>query len=93
VPGQVGRSLRRVESRAKVTGSVEYVHNLELPGMLHGKIFRSTIPHARLEHIDAGAASAAPGVERVITGRDVLSIIPDPYYGTAFHDLPILALF
>jgi CO/xanthine dehydrogenase Mo-binding subunit len=92
VPGKAGRSLRRVESQAKVTGSVEYVHNLEVPGMLHGKIFRSTIPHARLKRIDVGAASAAPGVERVITWRDVLSIIPDPYYGPAFHDQPILAL-
>ena len=32
--GQVGRSIPRLEATAKVTGRVEYVHNLRLPGML-----------------------------------------------------------
>jgi CO/xanthine dehydrogenase Mo-binding subunit len=31
--GQIGRSLPRLESRAKVTGTAEYIHNLRLPGM------------------------------------------------------------
>src|SRR5262245_59421781 len=30
--GQVKRSVRRLESRAKVDGSAEYIHNLTLPG-------------------------------------------------------------
>ena len=33
-----------------------------------------------------------PGVHRVVTGEDVRGIIPEPYYGPAFHDQPILAL-
>ena len=33
-----------------------------------------------------------PGVHAVITGDDILRLIPDPYYGPAFHDQPILAL-
>ena len=32
--GQIGRSLPRVEARAKVTGAAEYIRNLRLPGML-----------------------------------------------------------
>ena len=35
--GQIGRSLQRIEARAKVTGRAEYIHNLRLPGMLHAK--------------------------------------------------------
>lgn len=90
--GSVGEPLRRVESRAKVTGTVDYIHNLELPGMLHAKIFRSTVPHGLIRSIEVDAAAAAPGVEHVITVQDVIKIIPDPYYGPAFHDQPILAL-
>ncbi len=41
---QVGRAIPRLESWQKVTGRAEYVHNLRLPGMLYGKIFRSTVP-------------------------------------------------
>ncbi len=46
--GQVGRSLPRLEAHEKVTGRTEYVHNLRLPGMLYGKIFRSTVAHGRI---------------------------------------------
>jgi CO/xanthine dehydrogenase Mo-binding subunit len=89
---QIGRSPPRVEARAKVTGTVEYIHNLRLPRMLYGKISRSTIPHGRILRIDTAAAAALPGVARIVTGEDVRAIIPEPYFGPAFHDQPILAL-
>jgi CO/xanthine dehydrogenase Mo-binding subunit len=50
---QVGRSIPRLESWLKVTGRAEYVHNLRLPGMLYGKIWRSTVAHGRIKRIDA----------------------------------------
>jgi CO/xanthine dehydrogenase Mo-binding subunit len=89
---QVGRSVPRLESWLKVTGRAEYVHNLRLPGMLYGKIFRSTVAHGRIRRIDVSAAQALGGVHRVVTGEDVRKLIPEPYYGPAFHDQPILAL-
>jgi CO/xanthine dehydrogenase Mo-binding subunit len=91
-PVQVRRSVRRLEGRAKVDGSAEYIFNLNLPGMLYGKIARSSIPHGRIVSIDATAALALEGVHAVITGDDVRRLIPNPYYGPAFHDQPILAL-
>src|SRR5690349_12594723 len=89
---QIRRSVRRLESRAKVDGSAEYIYNLRLPGMLHGKIFRSSVAHGRILSIDTSAAMALEGVEAVITGKDVCTVIPDPYHGPAFLDQPILAL-
>lgn len=89
---QVGRSLGRLEARSKVTGRAEYIHNLVLPRMLHAKILRSPVAHAHLRGIDTSAARAMPGVHAVITSEDVLRIIPEPYFGPAFHDQPILAI-
>jgi CO/xanthine dehydrogenase Mo-binding subunit len=89
---QVGRSVPRLESWLKVTGRAEYVHNLRLPGMLYGKIFRSTVAHGRIKRVDVAAAQALAGVYRVVTAEEVKSVIPEPYYGPAFHDQPILAL-
>ena len=89
---QVGRSVPRLESWLKVTGRAEYVHNLRLPGMLYGKIFRSTVAHGRIRRIDVSAAQAVGGVYRVVTGEDVRKLVAEPYYGPAFHDQPILAL-
>ena len=90
--GQIGRSVPRLEGREKVTGRAEYTHLMRLPGMLHGKIFRSTVAHGRIKSIDTSAAKTMPGVFRVITSDDVRKVIPDPYYGPAFHDQPILAI-
>src|SRR5437660_449455 len=92
VGAQVGRSLPRLEARAKVTGRAEYTHTMRLPGMLHGKIFRSTVAHGRIKSIDISAAKEMPGVYRVLTADDVRKVIPAPYYGPAFHDQPILAI-
>src|SRR6516164_4097169 len=92
VGGQVGRSLPRIEARDKITGRAEYTHTLRLPGMLYGKIFRSTLAHGRIGSIDTGAAKKFPGVYRVVTADDIRKVIPDPYYGPAFHDQPILAI-
>jgi CO/xanthine dehydrogenase Mo-binding subunit len=89
---QVGRSIPRLEAREKVSGRAEYIHNMRLPGMLHGKVFRSTLAHGRIKSIDVSAAAAVKGVHRVVTAEDVKSIIPDPYYGPIFHDQPILAI-
>jgi CO/xanthine dehydrogenase Mo-binding subunit len=90
--GTVGRSIPRLEASAKVTGRAQYVHNLRLPGMLHGKIVRSTIAHGRIKRIDTTAAQAVEGVHRVVTADDIRKVIPDPHYGPAFHDQPILAI-
>jgi CO/xanthine dehydrogenase Mo-binding subunit len=89
---EIGRSIPRLESTVKVDGSAEYVHNLRLPGVLHGKICRSPLAHGRILRIDTTAAAALEGVHAIVTADDVRSLVPDPYYGPAFHDQPILAL-
>ncbi len=65
---------------------------MRVPGMLHGKIVRSAVSHGRIRRIDTVDAAKQPGVHAVITGEDIRRLIPDPYYGPAFHDQPILAL-
>src|SRR5436853_32012 len=89
---QVGRSVPRLESWLKVTGKAEYVHTLRLPGMLYGKIFRSSVAHGRIKRIDVSAARALAGVHSVVTAAEVKTLVPEPYYGPAFHDQPVLAV-
>src|SRR5262249_51474327 len=88
---QVGRSVPRLEGQAKVTGRAEYVHNQRLPGMLYGKIVRSTVAHGRIVKLDVSAGQPPEGVHRIVTIDDVLKVVPSPFYGPAFHDQPILA--
>src|SRR5579863_954166 len=90
--GQIGRSVPRLEAREKVTGRAEYTHLMRLPNMLYGKVFRSTVAHGRIKSLDVSAARKMPGVFRVVTPEEVVKVIPNPYYGPAFHDQPILAM-
>jgi len=60
-------------------GGVRYTDDIQLPGMLHGKILRCPHPHARIRSIDASKALAMDGVHAVITGKDMprrFGIIP-----------------
>jgi hypothetical protein len=91
VGSQIGRSVPRLEGRDKVTGRAEYTHTMRIPGMLYAKLFRSTVPHGRIKSIETDAAKQLPGVLHVVTIDDVLKVLPDPYYGLAFHDQPVLA--
>ncbi|MFZ2078780.1 MAG: molybdopterin cofactor-binding domain-containing protein [Xanthobacteraceae bacterium] len=88
---QIGRSVKRLESRDKVTGRAEYTHLMQLPGMLHAKLFRSTVAHGRIRLLNLSLAKQATGILHVVTIADIKKLIPDPYYGPAFRDQPILA--
>src|SRR5436309_3871308 len=66
----IGAPRRRVDGRAKVTGQTRFADDLMLPRMVHCKLLRSTIPHARVVRVDVSRALAHPGVHLVLTGRD-----------------------
>jgi len=67
----VGRPLAKVDAAAKVTGQTKFADDVMLPRMLHCKLLRSKIAHARILAIDVSKALAAPGVVAVATGRDL----------------------
>ena len=83
----VGRSLTRIDAPGKVTGSAVYAADFALPGMLCGKVFRSTEAHARLVKVDTTRASRIPGVRAVVTAADAA----DVRYGAAVKDEPVFA--
>ena len=66
----VGTRPIRHDGTDKVTGRAQYGADIQLPGLLHGKILRSPHPHARIKSIDTSRALALPGVKAVATSRD-----------------------
>lgn len=61
----------RPDGPAKVTGSLSYLTDLSVPGMLYGKVLRSAVPHAFILDIRTTKAERAPGVRAVLTHKDV----------------------
>ncbi len=62
----IGKSAPRQDGRAKVTGAVRFTADISLLGMLHARILRSPLPHARLRSIDISAAARHPGVRAIL---------------------------
>ncbi len=58
----LGKVTRRKDANAKVTGREEFVTDIRLPRMLHGRILSSPYAHARVKRIDTSAAEAMGAV-------------------------------
>ena len=72
----IGTSPVRHDGLDKVTGRAKYGADVQMPGMLHGKILRSPHAHARIRSVDTSRAEALPGVKAVMTAAD-LPILQD----------------
>lgn len=66
----VGQRVPMLEGVDRVTGTAVYTSDIGLPGMLHGAVFRSPHPHARIVSIDTSRAARIPGVQAVVTAAD-----------------------
>jgi 4-hydroxybenzoyl-CoA reductase alpha subunit len=82
----VGRRLPKVNAWAHLTGTALYADDIRLPRMLHGRLLRSTQPHARIKRVDVSRALAHPGVVAIVTGADMpekMGIMPSTQDETA----------
>ena len=70
----IGQSLQRRDIPAKVTGGEAYVQDMRLPGMVFGRIVRSSSPRARLVSVDEAAARRMPGVVAVLRDGSFLAV-------------------
>ena len=84
-PPQIGRSVRRKEGRAKVTGQALYVDDVAPAGMLHGVTVRSPVPRGRIKRIRSippspgtSSSSSPPPTSRA-ANRVKLIVDDQPY--------------
>src|SRR5688572_16751029 len=66
----IGTRPIRHDGVDKVTGRALYGADVQMAGLLHGRILRSPHGHARIKKIDVSAALKMPGVEAVVTSED-----------------------
>jgi 4-hydroxybenzoyl-CoA reductase subunit alpha len=64
----IGRRIPLVDAPLKVTGRAEYTDDIKRPGLLVGRLLKSTEAHARIVEVDVASARALPGVAAVLTG-------------------------
>ena len=86
---RVGGSPRRVGGEPRVTGQLQYVADIHLPGELHARLVTLPCARARIRAIDTSAAAAVAGVHAVLTAADLPR--PMPRFGPQYLDRPVIA--
>jgi len=70
----VGKRVPQRDAVVKVKGSAIFTKDIKLKGMLHGKMLRSPLPHARILNIDVSRAEKLKGVRAILTYKDTPQI-------------------
>ena len=83
----IGKDITRPDAAAKITGRVQFLDDIKLPGMLHAAILRPDYAHAKIISIDTSEAEKCEGVVKVVTGRGC-----DLVYGDNIRDLTPIAV-
>lgn len=71
----IGTPQHRLDLLGKVTGAPMYVHDLELPDMLHARVMRPPAYGAKLKSVDSQAVSALDGVVKVVRNGSFLAVV------------------
>jgi CO/xanthine dehydrogenase Mo-binding subunit len=88
----VGSRVHKSEAALAVSGSLRFAGDVQIPGVLHGKILRSPHAHARIRSINVTRAARMRGVVAVLTGADLAAGDIEPFYGPVLPDRPLVAI-
>ena len=71
---------QRLDIPDKVKGRPRFIHDMVLPGMLHGRVLHPPSPGAALIEVDLSAIEAMPGVVATVRDGNFLGVIADDEY-------------
>jgi nicotinate dehydrogenase subunit B len=71
----MGNPVKRLDMPAMVTGQFEYVHNVRVPGMVHGRVVRPPTVGATVASVDESSVSGMPGFITVVTKKDFVGVV------------------
>ncbi len=72
----IGAAVERVEDLRFLRGKGTYVADISRPGQWHMVVLRSAVGHGVVRRIDTTAVLSLPGVNAVLTGRDLGEQVP-----------------
>jgi nicotinate dehydrogenase subunit B len=71
----LGTSVKRLDVPALVSGELEFIHNVRVPGMLHGRVIRPPVVGAKLVAVDERSVQDLPGDVRVVVKNDFVGVV------------------
>ena len=71
----LGKPVPRVDMASMATGEFEFVHNIRVPGMLHGAVVRPPSVGATLVNVDESSVRHMPGVIEVVIRKNFVGVV------------------
>ena len=73
----LGAAVPRLDMRDMATGRYEYVHTVQIPGMLHGAVVRPPSVGATLTGVDESSVAGMPGVVKVVRRKNFVGVVAE----------------
>ena len=73
----LGKPVQRRDIPEIVTGQFEFVHNVRVPGMLHGRVVRPPSPGAAVMSVDEASVAGMPGLVKVVVKKNFVGVVAE----------------
>ena len=71
----LGQPVKRLDMPEMVTGRFEFVHNVRVPGMVHGRVVRPPTVGATVAAVDESSVSSLPGFIKTVVKKDFVGVV------------------
>lgn len=79
----LGKSIPSTDQTALMTGTFEFVHNIHIPGMLHGRVVRPPETGATVASVDEQFVQHLPGVIKVVVKTNFVGVVAEKQWQAA----------
>jgi nicotinate dehydrogenase subunit B len=76
----LGKPVPALDRPALMTGTFEFVHYVQVPGMAHGRVVRPPMMGARVKHVDESSVRDVPGMVKVVVRKDFVGVVAETQY-------------
>ncbi len=73
----LGKPVPALDHPALMTGTFEFVQNVRVPGMLHGRVVRPPQMGAKLNSVNETSVQTIPGLVKVVVRNDFVGVVAE----------------
>ena len=79
----LGKSVPSLDTVALMTGTFEFVHNVHVPGMVHGRVVRPPETGATVAKVDEESVRHVPGLIKVVVRNNFVGVVAEKQWQAA----------
>lgn len=76
----LGKPVPSLDRSALMTGHFEFVHNVRVPGMLHGRVVRPPEVGATVAEVDESSLREIPGIVKIVVRNNFVGVVTEKQF-------------